>query len=253
MTEQDRLNQLLDLKAKAEEELDPELQPYVEQGSFGPMLRHPLVYAVPCINNGIANDALKRKKDLLFEAINEEDWHSVIWLHERPYRLNALIDYVIGRYDDPNLIGHGDPIPLVDVHSPSITNTDLQALAADVWVDSENIEQNIEEWQALFLNGEGGLWLGTDEEKAAFDALPDPIRAFRGGVVGDWSWTTDERIAEFFSRRSGYPVRSALIPKADCFGYLTRRGEAELLVRLTSEREPLVYPNRFSESGEPDA
>jgi hypothetical protein len=34
-----------------------------------------------------------------------------------------------------------------------------------------------------------------------------------------------------------------MIPKADCFGYLTRRGEAELMVRLTPEREPLVYPD----------
>jgi hypothetical protein len=195
------------------------------------MLRHPLVYMVPVLLPGQANRAYEHKRKAIAEAVESEDWHTVVFLHERPYRLKALIDHVTGRDEE------GNPLPMEDEHS---------ALVADVWVDSENIEQNIEDWKDLLLNGQvKGMWLGTEAERAAFDALPDPIPAWRGGVDGCWSWTTDIKVAEFFANRfdAGRPVRHAMIPKADCFGYLTRRGEAELMVRLTPEREPLVYPD----------
>lgn len=233
-----QVKQMLDLAEMMNEELHPDLQAWVEEGSFGLMLRHPLVYQVPLHNKGLANRAYREKHNAIGKAMDQQDWSQVIWLHERPHRLNALIEYVTGRNE------FGEVLPVMPA------NQDVLDLVADVWVDSENIEQNEEEWRALFANGANGLWLGTEHERAEFDALPDPIRTFRGGTVGDWSWTTRSDIAEFFSRRSGYPVRTALIPKADVFGYLTRRGEAELLVRLTPEREPLVYPNRFQKPGE---
>lgn len=210
--------------------LHPDLLPYVEeQGEWGPMLRSPLVYQVPLMLPGAANKMLAYKRERIIKHSEAGDWSTVIFLHERPYRLDALIEYVTGRYED----GTPGPADCVPEHWD---------LIADVWVDSENIEQKIDDWRALFNDGEG-LWLGTAEERAAFDALPDPIPAWRGGTVGDWSWTTERKTAAFFAGRSGYPVRSALIPKSDCFGYLTRRGEFELLVRLTEERRPLVYPN----------
>lgn len=211
--------------------LHPDLVPWVEEGSWGEMLRHPLVYMVPLMLPGHANEAYLYKKRLLAEAIDEQAWHTVVFLHERPYRLDMLIDYVTGgRYED------GTPVPL---ENPS---HDVLDLVADVWVDSENIEQKIEDWRAL-IGEEPEFWLGTTEEHDQFYDLPNPIPAWRGGTVGDWSWTTDRKVAEFFSRRSGIKPRHALIPKADCFGYLTRRNEAELLVRLTPERRALVYPN----------
>lgn len=221
-----------EMLAMQEETLHPALEAWVEEdGPVGPMLRHPLVYdimvrAMP----GMANRQYAMKQRQLAEAEAEKDWHTVVWLHERPYRLKALLDYVIGRDMD------GFIIPL-QLHS-----REHDDLVTDVWIDSENIDQHLFEWNALLNNGHG-IWLGGDEGREAFDALPDPIPAWRGGTVGDWSWTTDPDVAEFFSRRSGYPVRHALIPKADVFGYLLQRSEAELMVRLTPERRPLVYPN----------
>ena len=235
MTERSRLAEVMDLKAMSEEELDPELAEWVEEGTWGPMLRHPLVYSIPLMLPGQANQTLYAKRAAILRAVEAEDWHSVVFLHERPYRLKALIDYVTGRdeYDEV----------LSLMYSPEHTD-----LAVSVWIDSENIEQHVEEWRALFADC---TWLGDLDEQAAFDALPDPIPAYRGGVVGDWSWTTDIKIAEFFAKRlgAGREVRHAMIPKADVFAYLLGRGESELLVRLTDERRPLVYPGD-EQSGE---
>lgn len=231
------LKWMAEAKAMMAEPLDEELQGYVEDSdTWGPMLRHPLVYMIPLVMPGQANQTLRYKQQQLSEAEAEQDWHKCVFLHERAYRLEALIDYCTGRGEDWGVL------PLVN--TPHNWN-----LAADVWVDSENIQQNIEDWRALFDNGANGLWLGTDEEREEFDALPTiphkdgpVIRAWRGGSVGDWSWTTDIRTAEFFSARSGLPVRGHLIPVADVFGYLTRRSEAELLVKFTEFRRSLVYP-----------
>lgn len=228
------MDQLYDLAAEANAELDPELADWVEQSEhWGKMLRHPLVYMVPLTLPGMANQMLRQKRVALAEAIEENDWHSVVFLHEKPHRLNALLS-VTGSDE------YGDPIPLVSV--PEHWN-----LAADVWVDSENIHQNTEDWRALIQNGDNGLWLGSEEEREAYNQLPRLrggfIRAWRGGAVGDWSWTTSQTTAQFFSRRSGLPVRGHLIPTDHVFGYLTRRGESELLVKYTDYRARLVYPN----------
>jgi hypothetical protein len=232
----EQMAQMMDLVAMSEEPLHPDLVDWVEDGQWGKMLRHPLVYSVPVMLPGHANRTYAYKRKAIAEAQAEQDWHTVVFLHERPYRLTALIDTVVGR----------------DEFDQVLPATDHFDLVADVWVDSENIQQNEEEWRAVLLNftevNQTAPFLGTEEERTAFNALPDPIPAYRGGIVGDWSWTTDQKIAQFFARRSGYPVREALIPKADCFGYFTRRGEAELLVRLTDERAPLVYPDRFPET-----
>lgn len=225
------------------EALHPDLQPWVEEdGPWGKMLRHPLVYAVPLVLPSHANEAYAYKRRALAEAREEGDWHTVVFLHERPYRLRALIDYVTGRYD---VAEDGDIIPLDDLPIERQQQATLD-LVADVWVDSENIEQCEDDWRAL-IGKARTFWLGDESEREAFDALPDPIPAWRGGTTGDWSWTTRRETAEFFTRRSGYEPRFALIPKADCFGYLTRRGEYELMVRLTDARYPLVYPNRVAE------
>lgn len=219
------MTSIQDIQQALAEPLDPELELWLVDTPFGRMLKHPLVYGLLPIN-GYANKQLAHKKTALAKALLDTDWHSVVFLHERPYRMQALVDHVTGRDED------GYPRMVTPEHAE---------LAADVWVDSENIGETMEDWRFLFLSGEVE-WIGNPEERAAFDALPDPIPAWRGGAVGDWSWTTDIKTAEFFSRRSGLPVRHALIPKADVFGYLTRRGESELLATLTAERASLVYP-----------
>lgn len=231
-----------DLARQADEPLHPDLVPYYDDGTSDdgtrfPMVRHPLVYDLLPVF-GRTNRAYEAKKASLARAIEEEDWHTVVFLHERPYRLKALIEYVTGSDEDDQ------PILLECSATQEVID-----LVADVWVDSENIEQCIEDWRALIGDADG-LFLGTAAESAAFYSLPwspadSTIIAWRGGTVGDWSWTVDPEVARRFAARSGHAPRKTRVHMGECFGYLTRRGESELLVRLTDERKPLVYPQGF--------
>lgn len=218
--EADRM--LAEMLADREAPLHPDLIGWADENhpTLGRVLRHPLVYQVPLHSPGLANRMLEQKRQAISKALAAGDLGSVVFLHERPYRLKALVEYCTGRYDD------GSPVLLASV-------PEHWDLAADVWVDSENIGQVMDEWEALIGDADG-LWLGNDEERAAFDALPDPIPAWRGEIDdGGWSYTTDKKIAEFFAHRWGAQdvIAQLLIPKDRVFGYLTRRGESELLVR----------------------
>lgn len=214
-----------------EEDLHPDLVPYLDDGgAMGmPMLRHPLVYQVPFSVPGQANAIYASKRHRLASALAEADWETVVWLHERPYRTEALIRYVVG------VDAHGRPRPLAQA-APQV-----QDLAADVWVDSENLGQASREWDAL-LAGATGLVLGDEEERAAFAALPDPVVVYRADIEdAGYSWSTDRRVAEFFAHRFGESHRlvTGQVAKADVIGYLLRRGEFEVLVpegRVTGVR-----------------
>jgi len=79
-------------------------------------------------------------------------------------------------------------------------------------------------------------------------------RVHRGGLGGDWSWTTDRLLAERYAtggtqratrgEHKDYGVRTAQVTKSQVFGVLTGRGESELLVRCTPELWALVHPDR---------
>ena len=72
------------------EELNPELQEYLDCEAGFTCIRHPLVYSimhVPPLNK-LMNQSLGHKKQMLSEALEKGDWSRVVFLHERPYRVN---------------------------------------------------------------------------------------------------------------------------------------------------------------------
>lgn len=207
------------LEAMAAEELDPELQDYVySDPMFGRSLKHPLIYELGLVLPGMANRRYAQKKKSLAEAVAYGNVHHAVWLHERPYRFDALMEYVI----QTGSIWH---------ESAKTIDTVL-----DVWVDSENIEQYQEQWLELFdldhrptSNGRKRV-LGNRVELASFRKLPEELKVYRGG--GDSSfitWTTHREVAERFANFSKRGVRERTVQKDGCFAYMTRRGEFEVL------------------------
>lgn len=209
-----------ELAEASQAELHPDLKPWVVgKTNFGTSLRHPLVYMIPLTLPGEANKAYERKRAALERAEGESNWQLVIDLHERPYRLRALIEYVVGVDEET-----GEPIPLAEL------GKEARDLAAYVWTDSENINQHIEDWGCLF-SGADRFILGDEE---AYNRLPDRLTVYRAGIDdGGWSWTLNREVAEFFAHRFGgnEAIYKGVTEKEYVFGYLTSRQEEEVLVQ----------------------
>lgn len=210
----DTMRMLEEMQASREQELHPDLQPYVEhdENLFGPMLRHPLVYQIPLIDNGMANHCYERKQPALMKAYEERNWHQYVFLHERPYRFKALLKALA-------------------------TSDSAYGVVRDVWIDSENIWQNKGMWLPVLKDAGPKRLMLTEERKALAD-MPDLVTVYRGcrrhnknGI----SWTTDKARAEWFARRFSKPqspglVQTGKVSKSFILAFLTGRSEDEVLV-----------------------
>src|SRR5206468_336994 len=185
--------QASELQALAAEPLDPEFAEWMEDGPFGPAIKHPLVYDFTPQIGGLPNRQLRYKKKALARATEEKDWHTVVFLHERPWRADALIN-------------------IVHEHGEEIADADYWKLVGSVWIDSENIWQNTLEWDALLGSERGdreAIMAADDEDEAPdlamYRALPETVTVYRGATDGlneeGLSWTTDRAKAVWFAKR----------------------------------------------------
>lgn len=201
-------------------DLLPELEPYVRDSDIGPWLAHPLVH-MPFHEGmgGYINRQYEAKRQALGRAKGTRDWHQYVFLHERPYRVQAFVDL-----NDQGLL----------------TDQEYWSLLAAAWVDSENIREFPDVWEELLSSDrDHRKWMMDADEVDAFDRLPDTIKVFQGHTVDrddGWSWTTDEAKAEWFARRFARLENDAplvtygQVEKRHVLAYLTRRGESEVLV-----------------------
>lgn len=205
--------ELLDLLTR-DEPLHPDLEECLVMTGFGRMVHHPLVIE-HAPRPALVNVRYEAKRQALLEAMREGEWSRVIWLHERPYRLDAFMQIEDDLDDD-----------------------EYWSLLADIWIDSENIWQNTDQWRQLFESRRSGSPM-TDEEEAALAAMPDPIPVYRGGVEDaneyGLSWTTDRERAEWFAVRMTADdevgvVLEGMVAKKDVAAYFTGRGENEIVV-----------------------
>lgn len=209
------------------DELDPELAEYLAEDEHGNVhLRHPLVYSMfhHSMLNRAVNRSLESKRACLAEYYAEHNWRGIILAHERPYRLDALLEV-----------------------ASNVTDAEWWELVAYVWMDSENIRQNPDEWDAILRSDRPERHAMMDEaDHAAFDMLPAVIAVYQGCTDerdDGWSWSTDPHKAKWFADRfammeSAEPrLRSALVDKSDVTAYLTDRGESEILVAPEFVRE----------------
>lgn len=208
------------------EELDPELQEYLEESdTFGEMIRHPLVFSiihVPQMNRWV-NNALRSKRAALAVAEADSNWRDYVYLHERPYRVTAFTE-IMDNMDDAA----------------------YWALLGRIWIDSENIRQNPRIWQTLLRSERGDREaIMRDHEREALAELPATITVYQGHTDrrhDGWSWTTERHTAEWFATRfatleGGRPVvTTATVAKADVIAYFTGRNESEILAPRTKVR-----------------
>lgn len=215
--------------AFAPEELCDELKACLhesEDGRYG--LYHPLVHEASLYSVHLHrryNRTLEAKQHAVQEAFAEHQWATYIWLHERPYRAQALSDVYdeILRDISPNHWGE---------------------IVSSIWSDSENIWENVDTWRDIFHGMPYGTLCDT-EALEKLEAMPDELTIYRGTCAPDQagsglSWTLDRGKAVWFARRfanldghTGAPVLlTGTVSKADVLGYLTDRGEDEIIPML---------------------
>lgn len=205
------------------EELHPDLQAYVETGQkFGTCIRHPLVYSLMHGEhlNYMVNRQLEAKRRAIEEAMSERDFRSVVWLHERPWRLRAFEQVA----DD-----------LSDHH--------YWQMLGDLWVDSENIVQNYADWHETLHADRPRRWAFMDKpERDKLRTLRKaPVLIYRGfcyveGQIG-MSWTLSRPKAVWFAQRfaemddkTTATVAVGVVDHGHIIAYKASRGEDEIVV-----------------------
>ncbi len=192
-------------------ELCSELRHYYEPAGAGSrfeMVRHPLVFSVPYMDHPEENERLNKmlglKQEARLEARNKKTWHSYVFLHERPYRIDALMS-------------------IIDM----VKKKDRWELIREVFIDTENLADNLDDWRELLVEA-----IGKDVWRTKKD-LPASIQVYRGGYPDKGvSWTLNLEKAKWFANRLGrnLPVFSGIVDKKNAIGYLTERGEEEIVV-----------------------
>lgn len=201
--------------------LHPDLQKHLFPGAVGhtKAIHHPL-YIDPCyIDNDarakVVNNIYLAKKEAVAVAMQKGDFQQYVALHERPYRLRALmaIKFII------------------------MTNPAFWRMVAFVWVDSENIYQNLDNWVDLFESDRPSKdSLMDDDELRVLRQLPDEVLVYRGHSpenLEGLSWSLSKHVAEQFADRSmkGNPlVSQSAVSRDDIHAYFNVRGEQEVVI-----------------------
>lgn len=205
-----------------EEPLDEELERHaVHYDRIGLCIKHPLIFSVmhhPGLN-ALVNEQFRHKTEAAVEARREKRWSRFINLHERPYRLTAL----------------------VEVEHEIEADDEYWELVAEIWTDSENIYELEALWLEVLaeIRPERHLMMNS-KDREVLEGWPDRVTIFRGfhhsGRDLALSWTVDREKAEWFAQRRVRPsdgspaqVATATVPRESIIAYLTSRNESEVI------------------------
>jgi hypothetical protein len=199
------------------EELHEDLRPYVETGTVWLMLRHPLVFSVPYHTqmNAFLNAQYLQKKKRIDQAMVDGEYDRYIGLHERPYRLMAF-----------------------ESIQRDLKANDYWKMVNFIWVDSENIFQNIATWQIVWRRRVTTRGLVMDDaELEALAKLPDVVTIYRGvqqeRTVKGLSWTLDRDKAVWFARRfrdKRPRLAQTVVTRSHILAHFLGRNEQEIVV-----------------------
>lgn len=202
------------------QDLHPELERHLTNlgGFVGEGIRHPLVYSAPHLAalNKMVNAQYLAKVAGVQAAMERGDWSRYIFLHERPWRFNALDDLWAA------------------VTSPQ----ERAALFIEVWTDSENLWQTRELWEGMVEEVATHHFHAAmgEEDRAVLASMVFPLQVFRGGDPDydqGLSYSIDRGRAEWFAHRferGGEVYELTLESTDDILFYSGDRGESEVVV-----------------------
>ena len=148
------------------------------------MIKHPLCNSShhPDLIE-INNKKYLYNKKKVEECEKQEEWVSIIWITERPFRLDCFM-----KYED------------------KLTDKDYWETLGDIFTDTEIPYRRQKEWLELFSSKRKGREnLMKDDDWDLYQHLPQKVEVWRGGdedSMEGLSWTTDIKMGEWFSNRS---------------------------------------------------
>lgn len=192
--------------------------------SVGTFIKHPLIN-MPYHEsmNAYINALYQDKKEHLNQCEAANNWHAAVWLHERPWRIEAFNRY-----------------------APRMEREVAAEMLIDVWSDSEAPYQYRHLWRKLFrqyrdtdalLHSRAHLMRdGEDDEKliTLYRGMGRNESRKKNQTLWGNSWTIERSVAEWFGRRyrsfkGGY-IAEATCKKRGIFCYLPERGEQEVVI-----------------------
>lgn len=215
------------------EQLHSDLRRYVaRRPPFGLELNHPLVnfkfldkelplsVELPFKSMAeVANHSYEQKRRQVAKAIEADDWMTFVLLHERSWRLPALLD-------------------AIEQHDWNLRR--LWPVVGHVWIDTESVRYHNEHWREIWSTTCSRRKFAMEaKDRAKLRRMPDELIVWRGvshkGAVRGLSWTLDRDMAVWFANRtsSGRAPRFLVegrIRKADVCAYFTGRNESEVVV-----------------------
>jgi hypothetical protein len=222
-----------------EVELHRDLVPYLAESEvLGEVLKAPLVFMVPYLPEmaRLANEMYRTKTEGIHRAAAERNWHKIVWLHEKPYRLRAFLS-IRERLSDQGY---------------------WEALGS-IWIETENLHDDQEQWLGALTAQRPGRarWLMDDADRATLAELGQDVTVYRGfarpGSYRAPSWSLSRSRAEWFANRAaltspdrrGY-LATTRLPKSWVLAYTNGRGEREIIldpatlqaVRVTAISQP---------------
>jgi hypothetical protein len=191
----------------------PDLQKHFD----GQMLDHPLLRSLHP-DPKWANEVYKFKKRQIKEAIQHKDWHSYVFLYERPDRPKALKT-------------------LTRRHRVALAH--LWPLIGDVWSDTEFPMYHADFWHGIWSSAcPHRKAVMSFEDRLKFNKLPKEIVIWRGvndpEAIPGFSWSLKPKIAAFFARRFSDATREPLLvqgvlKKQHVVAYFGDRNEEEIV------------------------
>lgn len=209
-----------------EEPLHADLADYVTDGPIGaPMIKHKLIIELffDPARCALINTRYEAKKAAIERMLANREWANYVMMHERPFRLDALLLVLSrGLRDEPHEV-IGDALH-------------------QVWTDSENIFENFELWYELFEDETlAPAWCASmdDEERTKLAALPEEVTIYRGykhsESMSGFSWTLKRSRAVWFANRwkredDEPKVVTGTVHRDDILAYYSGRNEDEVVV-----------------------
>lgn len=205
---------ITDLAAMADEDILPELEPYLMTLSEMPFIKHPLInQALPI--NGLVNRVYTEKKKRVAEYEENGEYGHALWLYEKPWRLDIVLMWSAAGLLDDEL---------------------YRELLAQAWTDTELPHQTNKDAVVRAFQKAGFLTDGN------MPPPEQPLTIFRGGNRTGLSWTMSLDKAVWFANRwkeadDQKELWQATIRPDGVLAVFWDRGESEVVVNYRKLRD----------------